>query len=130
MKLLSVILIFAVCWLLNIYSGYLWVHHCWRLIAEVCANISLYPFTILLYHISNADIVWQEKHYYSSYIMVGRCPWSAILIVYLVNYCKPTYFVNDLTGCKIMLDCMASHYKQYQCTVPLVIYNILVTSYS
>ena len=39
----------------------------------------------------NADIVQQEQYYYSQYIIVGCCPWSAILIVYSVNYCKITF---------------------------------------
>ena len=39
----------------------------------------------------DADIVWKEKRCYSSYIIVGCCPWSTILIVYLVNYCKLTF---------------------------------------
>ena len=33
----------------------------------------------------NADIVQQEKHCYSSYIIVGHCLCSVILIVYLVS---------------------------------------------
>ena len=36
----------------------------------------------------NADIVQQEKYCYNLYIIVEYCPWSTILIVYLVNYCK------------------------------------------
>ena len=62
------------------------------------ANVSVWLFTILLCHISNtfapvnADTVRQERHCYSSYIIVSRCPWSAVLvIVYLVNYCKITF---------------------------------------
>ena len=47
-KSLSVMLIFAICWQLNMYGGY-----CWRPIVSPCANISLCPFTILLHHISN-----------------------------------------------------------------------------
>ena len=44
-----------------------------------------------------------KKHYYSSYIIVGYCSWSAILIVYLVYYCK----IIDFIGCEIMHNCMA-----------------------
>ena len=48
-------LIFAIYWLLlrNIYGGSLGVHPRWRPIVDVCANISLCPFTILLHGISN-----------------------------------------------------------------------------
>ena len=44
-KSLSVMLIFAICWLLNIYGGYLGVHHPWWPIAEALA-ILLFPLTI------------------------------------------------------------------------------------
>ena len=46
-------LIFAICWLLNIYGGYIAVHPCWRPIVDACTNVSLCPFTILLHRISN-----------------------------------------------------------------------------
>ena len=71
-------------------------HHCCRLIVNACANVSVYfsPYCSTAYLSNgvnpvNADIV-QEKHCYSSYIIIDRCPWSIILIVYLVNYCKIT----------------------------------------
>ena len=81
-KLLSVMLIFVIILygLLNIYGGYLWVHHCWRPLANVRANVLVCLFIILLYCILNTfppvnvDIAQQEKHYYSSYIIVGYCP--------------------------------------------------------
>ena len=59
---------------------------------HVC-QVLLCPFTMLLYHISNtfapvnADIVRQEICCDNSYIIVGCCPCSVILIVCLVNYC-------------------------------------------
>ena len=74
-----------------------------------CQRFSLsFQHTALL-HITpvNADIVQQEQYYYSQYIIVGCCPWSAILIVYSVNSVK-LHFVNDFTGCEIMRDCMVS----------------------
>ena len=43
--MLSVTLIFAICWLLNIYGGYLWVHPHWRRIVDTRVNVSLCPFT-------------------------------------------------------------------------------------
>ena len=92
----SVTLIFAICWVLNIYGD--WVHYYWNIIVNAHANISVCLFTILLYHISNvfavvnADIVWQEKHWLISYIIVRRCPCSAIL-VNLVNYCKLVFLM-------------------------------------
>ena len=44
-KSLSVMLIFAICWLLNICGGYLGLHPSWRPIVDVRANVSLCPFT-------------------------------------------------------------------------------------
>ena len=52
-------------------------------------------------------ILCANKHYYSSYIVKGRCSWSHILIVYLVIIVK-LCFVNDLTGCEIMCNCMTT----------------------
>ena len=43
-KSLSVMLIFAICWLLNIYGGYLGVHPHWGPIVDTRANVSLCPF--------------------------------------------------------------------------------------
>ena len=57
----------TICWLLNIYGGYLCVHDCCRPINNTRVNILLCPFNILLYHISNvfaqaiSDIVHQEN---------------------------------------------------------------------
>ena len=45
-KLLSVTLIFAICWLLNIYGGYLGVHPRWKPIVDARTNVLLCPFTI------------------------------------------------------------------------------------
>ena len=113
-KSLSIMLIFAIRKLaiLNIYGCYLRVNHCWRPIANVRANVWICLFAILLYCMSsafavvNVDILWQET-YYSSYIIVGHCPWAAVLIVYLVNIVK-LCSVNDFTGYEIMRVCMVS----------------------
>ena len=40
---LSVTLIFAICWLLNVHGGYLGVHPSWRPISDVRANVSPCP---------------------------------------------------------------------------------------
>ena len=52
-KSLSVTLIFAPRWLLNIYGDYLGVHPRWRPTVDASANVSLCPFTILLHHVSS-----------------------------------------------------------------------------
>ena len=83
-KLLSVTLIFAI---RILATEYLW----WLLRSASLILVCL--FTILLYCISNTfipvneDNAHQEKHCYSSYvcIIVGRCPWTAILIKYILS---------------------------------------------
>ena len=105
MKFLSVMLIFSICWLLNIYGGYLWVHHCWRPTAKMHANVLLCLQLTALPHIMLS--LRQCRHCtkttllkFIHYCMV-LCPWSAILVVYLVNL--KLCFVNDFTGCAWLL---------------------------
>ena len=93
-KLLSVMLIFAI-WLLLMSVSLLEDYH-----QYTGQHFTLF-FTILFKWISRfcygqCKHCMPRKHCYSLYNIVGHCPWSTILITYLVNYCKITVY---FTGC-------------------------------